>query len=181
MGHRHTTSVDDILFEDGLDFNKVFVVNGKVEKASVVVDVIKVSDVDKDVVEVASVVAAEDVEVVAKLVIVEVEVDDVVAKVVKVICGLVGKFIVVESIVWLDFIVVCGDAEDEVILIGPAVVIITVKKVIIWTWFPPIQHTSCSYHQVLFYGLKIFRLAGNSYNISVYMAQFLGGIISHSA
>ena len=173
------TSVDDILFEDGLDFNKVFVVNGKVEKASVVVDVIKVSDVDKDVVEVASVVTAEDVEVVAKLVIVDVEVDDVVAKVVKVICGFVGKFIVVELVVWLDFIVVCGDAE--VILIGPPVVIITVKKVIIWPWFPPIQNTSCSYHQVLFDGLKIFRLAGNSYNISVYMAQFFGGIISHSA
>jgi len=123
------TSVDDILFEDGLDFNKVFVVNGKVEKASVVVDVIKVSDVDKDVVEVASVVAAEDVEVVAKLVIVDVEVDDVVAKVVKVICGFVGKFIVVELVVWLDFIVVCGDAE--VILIGPPVVIITGKVVVV--------------------------------------------------
>ena len=179
MGHRHTTSVDDILFEDDLDFNVVFVVNGIVEKVSVVVDAFVVSKVDKVVVEVASVVAAEDVEVVAKLVIVDVEVDDVVAKVVKVICGFVGKFIVVELVVWLDFIVVCGDAE--VILIGPPVVIITVKKVIIWTWFPPIQHTSCSYHQILFDGLKIFRISGNSYNISVYMAQFFGGIISHSA
>jgi len=100
------TSVDDILFEDGLDFNEVFVGNGKVEKVSVVVASIVVSEVAKVVVEVASVVAAEDVEVVAKLVIVDVEVDDVVAKVVKVICGLVGKCLVVESVVWLDFIVV---------------------------------------------------------------------------
>ena len=128
MGHRHTTSVDDILFEDDLDFNVVFVVNGIVEKVSVVVDAFVVSKVDKVVVEVASVVAAEDVEVVAKLVIVEVEVDDVVAKVVKVICGLVGKFIVVESIVWLDFIVVCSDVEDKVLLIGPAVLTTSVKK-----------------------------------------------------
>ena len=63
--------------------------------------------------------------------------DNVVAEVVRVNCSLVGikpgKVVVVASVVWLNFIVVCADVEDKVLedkvlLIGPAVLTTSVKK-----------------------------------------------------
>ena len=72
--------------------------------------------------------------------------DNVVAEVVRVNCSLVGikpgKVVVVASVVWLDFIVVCADVEDKVLedkvlLIGPAVLTTSVKKSsLLIMWFP---------------------------------------------